>query len=66
MMAKGTRCKYCDMLLLSKPKMAHEIMKMVGHKEEKSIYNAGTFTREEMFSIYRYIIKAQRGREGRK
>jgi len=31
------RCPYCFSKLISKPKMAHEILKMINYPEEKSI-----------------------------
>jgi len=58
------RCPYCFSKLISKPKMAHEILKMINYPEEKSIYNSGVFTRGEMYAIYRYIVRASKKRRG--
>lgn len=44
---------------LSKPKMTVAILKMIGYPKEKSPYNDGTFNKQEMFAIHRYILKTR-------
>lgn len=44
---------------MSKAKMVSEILTMVGYPREKSIYNDGTLSREEMAAVYNFIKRAK-------
>jgi len=59
-------CPYCKGggFIMGKAKMVVEILKIAGVKTEKSIYGDGSFTKEELFSVYSWM--KEREIEGRK
>jgi len=50
-------CPYCKGggFMLSKVRMAQEILKIVGYREKKSLYSDGNMTKEEMFAVFSWI-----------
>jgi hypothetical protein len=43
--------------LKSKPILAREILKMIGHKPDKSKYTDGNFNKREIFAVHYFIKK---------